>query len=123
MRMGADAQEEERARAEEALLDRLITLSPQTMRAIREEARQGVADGIKEGVAAVLTPENAKLFWLAAFAALHEGATKKTGSFVLNGLRVALGRIAWVLFLALGLWMAFGWHGLVAAWKALRSGA
>lgn len=72
---------------------------------------KAVASGIK---AAVSDPE----MWAAATKALQEKAQAEAGGWLLGGLKAAASKVAWVVTIALGVYLVGGWSALAAFFKS-----
>lgn len=97
------------AAAARAGMDKSLGDNAQQM-AMTDESRQLLADlleermriAVAEGIAAMLTDENAQRFWRTGMQVLQEQAAKQAGMFLWSGIKRALGigiivLLVWVL--------------------------
>lgn len=85
----------------------------------RDEMAAVMRDAVAEGIrAAVSDPA----LWTAAGNAMQQRAASATGGWLIGGVRAAISRAGWVVFIGLGIYMVGGWTALAAAWKALTAG-
>jgi hypothetical protein len=85
----------------------------------REQMALIMRDAVAEGIrAAVSDPK----LWAAAGEAMQQRAASATGGWLIGGIRSALSRLGWLVFIGLGIYMVGGWAALGAAWKALTAG-
>ena len=73
--------------------------------------REAVAAGIRE---AVSDPE----LWTQMLRAVQQHAQQEAGGWLFGGLRAALGKLAWIVVIGLGVYLLGGWAGLVAFLKS-----
>lgn len=95
-----------------------VQLTPQT----REQIKQMVADGVRDGISSVLNEETAEKFWAAGLSVMQKCANEHAGRFVLGGLW-GLTRKLLVFFMFGGIVHALGgWQALAGLWKVLGKG-
>ena len=95
-----------------------VRLTPHT----REQIKQVVADGVRDGISSALNEETAEKFWAAGLSALQKRANEHAGRFVLGGLW-GLTRKLLVFFMLGGIVYALGgWQALAGLWKVLGKG-
>lgn len=107
-----------------------VRLSDETIRYIAETTAVAVANAIASsvgpavtaGIDAAITDEKAKRVFEVGWRTMQDQMRMKAGGWLLGGFSSTVSKGAWIAVFVIGLYMAFGWQGLVAGWKALTSG-
>lgn len=80
-----------------------------------------IAASVTRGVDAALTDEKAAQVFEVWWKVVQREAKLRAGGFLLGGLTAAVKKVLWVIVFVVGMYFAFGWAGLKAAWTALNS--
>ena len=92
-----------------------VRLTPHT----REQIKQMVADGVRDGISSALNEETAEKFWAAGLSALQKRASEHTGRFVLGGIWGLVRKASVFLLLGGFVYAVGGWQALAGFGKVL----